>query len=59
MDADVLQRPPVGRLKVRYFILALLLVAAHVHAADCPPVLDAAIASLSDDKPESIYQYRG
>ncbi len=59
MDADVLQRPPMGRLTVRYFALVLLLVAAHVHAADCPPLLDAAIATLSDDKPESICQYRG
>ena len=59
MDADVLQRPSVGRLRVRYFALVLLLAAAHVHSADCPPLLDAAVATLSDDKPESICRYRG
>ncbi|MFY9316190.1 MAG: glutathione peroxidase [Burkholderiales bacterium] len=30
-----------------------------MHAADCPPLLDAALPTLSDDKPESICQYRG
>ena len=59
MDADVLQRSPVGRLTVRYFVLALFLAAAHVHAADCPPLLDAALPTLSDDKPESLCQYKG
>jgi glutathione peroxidase len=29
------------------------------HAADCPPLLDAALPTLSDDKPESICQYKG
>ena len=29
------------------------------HAADCPPLLDAALPTLSDDKPESICQYQG
>ena len=64
MDADVLQRAPMGRLTVRYFAfgfftLILFLVAAPVQAADCPPLLDAAVATLSDDKPESLCQYRG
>ena len=59
MDADVLQRPPMGRLTMRYLALLLFLIAAPVHAADCPPLLDAALPTLSDDKPESICQYRG
>ena len=59
MDADVLQRPTVGRLTVRYFALLLFLAVTHVHAADCPPLLDAALPTLSDDKPESLCQYRG
>ena len=29
------------------------------NAAGCPPLLDAAIPSLSDDKPESLCQYKG
>jgi glutathione peroxidase len=29
------------------------------HAADCPPLLDAALPTLSDDKPESICRYKG
>ena len=36
-----------------------LLLALPVHAADCPPLLDAALPTLSDDKPESICQYKG
>lgn len=59
MDADVLQRPPVGRLTVRYFALLLFLAVTLVHAADCPPLLDSALPTLSDDKPESMCQYRG
>jgi glutathione peroxidase len=59
MDADVLQRAPLGRLMVRYFAIAFLLIAAQVQAAGCPPLLDAALPTLSDDKPESICQYRG
>ena len=65
MDADVLQRSQVGGLKMqgglkmRYFAFLFFLMAAHVHAADCPPLLDAALPTLSDDKPESICQYRG
>ena len=59
MDADVLQRPQVGRLRMRYFTFLLVLFAAHVHAADCPPLLDAALPTLSDDTPESICRYRG
>jgi glutathione peroxidase len=30
-----------------------------MHAADCPPLLDAALPTLSDDKPESLCQYKG
>jgi len=30
-----------------------------MHAADCPPLLDTALPTLSDDKPESICQYKG
>ena len=59
MDTDVLQRQDLGRLMVRYFGVALFLIAAHVQAAGCPPLLDAALPTLSDDKPESICQYRG
>jgi glutathione peroxidase len=29
------------------------------HAGDCPPLLDAALPTLSDDKPESICRYKG
>ena len=54
MDADVLQRAPMG-----WLILLLFLMASNVHAAGCPPLLDAALPTLSDDKPESICQYRG
>ena len=32
---------------------------ATVHAADCPPLLDTALPTLSDDKPEPICQYKG
>ena len=59
MDADVLQRPPMGRLTMRYFALLVFLIASPVHSADCPPLLDAALPTLSDDKPESLCQYRG
>ena len=54
MDANVLQRAPMG-----WLILLFFLMASNVHAADCPPLLDAALPTLSDDKPESICQYRG
>jgi glutathione peroxidase len=40
-------------------LLALTLGASLVHAADCPPLLDASMPTLTDDKPESICQYRG
>ena len=40
-------------------LLSLFLGACLVHAADCPPLLDAALPTLTDDKPESICQYRG
>ena len=59
MDADVLQRQALGRLTMRYLASVLLLIAAQVQAAGCPPLLDAAIPTLSDDKTASICQYRG
>jgi glutathione peroxidase len=44
---------------MRYFLFALtLFFTAAVHA-DCPPLLDTALPTLSDDKPESICQYKG
>ena len=43
----------------RIVLFLLLGAACAVHAADCPPLLDAALPTLSDDKPESICQYRG
>ena len=46
----------MGRLT---FLAAALVFSAAVHAADCPPLLDAALPTLSDDKPSSICQYRG
>ncbi len=58
MDADVLQRARMGRL-MRYFALLLFAITIHVHAADCPPLLDAALPTLSDDRPQSLCQYRG
>ena len=39
--------------------LISLLGAIQVHAADCPPLLDAALPTLSDDKPAPICQYKG
>ena len=45
----------MGRL---IFLLSLALLALPVHAADCPPLLDTALPTLSDDKPESICQYK-
>jgi glutathione peroxidase len=39
--------------------LVFLLGAIQVHAADCPPLLDAALPTLQDDKPEPICRYRG
>jgi len=60
VDADVLQRAPLGGLTVRYWAaLALLMIAPQVHAAGCPPLLDAALATLSNDRPESICRFRG
>lgn len=44
----------MGRL-----ILALFFVAAAQAHAACPPLLDEAMATLSDDKPESLCQYQG
>ena len=44
---------------MRYLALFLFLAVAQVNAADCPPLLDAALPTLSDDKPESICKYRG
>src|SRR6187455_1131632 len=44
---------------MRYFFLVLIAITTHMHAAECPPLLDAALPTLSDDKPESICQYQG
>jgi glutathione peroxidase len=48
------------RLSIAWF---LLFGAIQVHAAasdsSCPPLLDTALPTLSDDKPESICQYKG
>jgi glutathione peroxidase len=40
-------------------VLMFSLGVTQAHAADCPQLLDAALPTLSDDKPESICQYRG
>jgi glutathione peroxidase len=32
---------------------------AMAHAADCPPLLDTALPTLSDDKPASLCRYKG
>jgi glutathione peroxidase len=44
---------------MKYFILIFLLMISQAQAADCPPLLDAALPTLTDDKPESICQYKG
>jgi glutathione peroxidase len=46
----------MGRLA---FLALFGALTAMAHAADCPPLLDAALPTLSDDKPESICQYKG
>jgi glutathione peroxidase len=46
----------MGRLAV---LLACGVLGATAHAAGCPPLLDVALPTLSDDKPESICQYQG
>ncbi len=43
---------------MRYLLALTFFFSAAVHA-DCPPLLDTALPTLSDDKPESICQYRG
>jgi glutathione peroxidase len=40
-------------------IFLFLLGIATVQAADCPPLLDAAMPTLTDDKPASLCQYKG
>ena len=44
---------------MRYLLFSRLLMSFQVTAADCPPLLDSAMATLTDDKPESLCQYRG
>ena len=44
---------------MKYIRFLLLLIPFHVNAADCPPLLDAALPTLADDKPASICQHRG
>ena len=46
----------MGRLILLAVLLGAMVPMAH---ADCPPLLDAAVPSLSDDKPESMCQYQG
>ena len=43
----------------RLTLALLFLVTAHVQAAGCPSLLDEALPTLSDDKPESLCQYEG
>jgi len=56
VDATLLQCTAMGRL---IFLLSSVLLALPVHAADCPPLLDTALPTLTDDKPASICQYKG
>src|SRR6187431_2637334 len=58
MDRRREKRRRESRMKP-FLALMFLLGATQVHAADCPPLLNAALPTLSDDKPESICQYRG
>jgi glutathione peroxidase len=44
---------------MKYFILIFLLMTSQAQAADCPPLLDAALPTLTDDKPAPICQYKG
>jgi glutathione peroxidase len=44
---------------MRLLYLLLFLASFQVHAADCPPLLDSAMPTLTDDKPASLCQYRG
>jgi glutathione peroxidase len=46
----------MGRL---ILTVAFLLGATAIHAAGCPPLLDAALPTLTDDKPEPICRYKG
>lgn len=58
MDATLLQCAPMGRL---IFLFLLGIATVHAAAPDlaCPPLLDAVLPTLLDDKPESLCQYRG
>jgi glutathione peroxidase len=44
---------------MKHLVFLFLLIAAQVHAADCPPLLDAALPALADDKPASICEHKG
>jgi glutathione peroxidase len=44
---------------MKYLLITFAFMTTSLHAADCPPLLDAALPTLTDDKPESICQYRG
>ena len=44
---------------MRSFLLLIILMTANSANAACPPLLDAALPTLSDDKPASICQYQG
>ena len=56
MDAAFLQCARMGRLAL---LIVLGAFATMTHAADCPPLLDSAMPTLTDDKPESLCQYKG
>ena len=43
----------------RLIVLALLATIAGVAHAGCPPLLDVALPTLTDDKPESLCKYQG
>src|SRR5471032_3208482 len=45
--------------RMRLLIALVLSFGAIQVFADCPPLLDTALPTLSDDKPESICQYKG
>jgi len=46
----------MGRLA---FLFVVAFLSAAAHADGCPPLLDAALPTLTDDKPESLCKYKG
>jgi len=49
----------MGRLTFLSLIAGFAIVYSSASQSACPPLLDAALPTLSDDKPESICQYKG